>query len=90
MKKLIICAALLLGLASCDSAEPKERINSDNVDITVELMFTHDGCNMYRFQSCKGCHYVYWSDCRGSTETAYTVHHGKTTSTDYTQQITSK
>lgn len=39
---------LILLVAGCK--DPISTKQTDNKDITVQLMFTHDGCKVYRFQ----------------------------------------
>lgn len=41
------------------SKEPAE----NNKDYTVEYLFEHDGCKVYRFQD--GSYYVYYTNCKG-------------------------
>jgi len=55
-------------------------------DFKVELIFTKDGCNVYRFMDAG--HYVYWSNCKGSVQSSYSSTTGKTTPTHKIQSIT--
>lgn len=82
MKKIIAFAAVTLVLAGC-ARDPVETSRTDNPQINVSKLFEHDGCSVYRFND--GDKYVYYSNCRGSTQTS----RGKygdmnvTTTTDY-------
>lgn len=73
MKYIIIFLAALV-LAACIK-EPLKTDSTDNVNVPVSLLFTHDGCNVYRFSD--GGHSHYYTDCRGSTNEAHTETCGK-------------
>lgn len=45
MKKLI----LLMLLVGCEVADPIEIHRTDNAQVPVSLLFTHEGCKIYRF-----------------------------------------
>ena len=62
MKKLLLLAAL--SLAGCYN-EPVSKATSDNSSVELSVLFSHDGCNVYRFWD--GGRYHYYADCRGST-----------------------
>lgn len=48
MKRSILILSALLALSGCYS-RPIERRATDNSEITVETLFTKDGCTVYRF-----------------------------------------
>lgn len=61
--KLLYAVAVVLVVASCEKA-PIERQRSDNPDMQVDLLFTQQGCSVYRFYDVGEHHY--FADCRGS------------------------
>lgn len=44
----LVLGSLLLLVSGC-LADAKESHNTDNPNITVQLLFTHEGCTVYRF-----------------------------------------
>lgn len=54
MKKLIFVA--LLALLGCGK-DPMSKASTDNPEITVSTLFTHDGCTVYRFSDYGNPHY---------------------------------
>ena len=70
----ILALLILLPLAACDS-DPVSSAATDNQQVKVDLLFTHDGCKVYRFHD--GGYNHYFSDCRGSTTTSWTQYCGK-------------
>lgn len=71
----MIAAALLAGCGK--EATIRERTN--NVDIVVDTLFTHDGCTVYRFHDART---VYYAKCVGSNaNVTYSTSNGKTTTT---------
>lgn len=73
MKKLFTIA-LLLALAGCDK-DPVKRQGTDNVQVQVDDLFTHNGCTISRFYDGGRAHY--FADCRGSVSTARSEYCGK-------------
>lgn len=68
-KKLITTVILMMvGFVSCVRA-PQQVLTTSNQNYTLDLLFEHEGCKVYRFKD--GERYVYWTDCRGKVETAY-------------------
>ena len=59
MKRLFLIA-LLLAIASC-AKEPLSEEKTDNGEIKISLLFTHDGCSMYRFRD--DGEYRYFTKC---------------------------
>lgn len=54
----------ILAFASCTIARPLSKEPSqNNVTYTVEYLFEHDGCKVYRFYD-RG-NYVYFTNCKG-------------------------
>jgi len=43
-------------------------------ECTIEFLFEHNGCKMYRFYDSGK--YVYWSDCQGKVQSDYTTRSG--------------
>ena len=73
MKNTLIIALALIMLGCGKKA--KEKIQTNNSEIKIDLLFEHDGCKIYRFTD--GGHDVYWTDCRGKVETTYSRSTGK-------------
>lgn len=55
-------AAVVVALAGC--AKPAETASRAGVDFTVERLFTHDGCTVYRFRDLGYARY--FTNCSGS------------------------
>jgi hypothetical protein len=55
---------LALILAGCTN-DPVSTARTDNNQVPVDKLFTHEGCTVYRFFDGGRNHY--YSDCRGST-----------------------
>jgi Domain of unknown function (DUF4884) len=57
---------LLLLATSCRVGVPiKSEPPRNNKTYTIEYLFEHDGCRVYRFQD--GFNWVYFTNCTGST-----------------------
>lgn len=70
MKTLTLVLLLTAMIVTGCGVEPaKESIQHGN--FTVELLFTQDGCNMYRFYD--GNKYVYWANCAGTVQSSYST-----------------
>lgn len=65
MKQILIFLALVLVSLSCDK-EAKEKVETDNKEFNVELLFEIDGCKVYRFVD--GGHNRYFTNCNGSVQ----------------------
>lgn len=63
MKKLTV--VLLLALSGC-AAKPISTARTDNTDVTVDRLFTVDGCTVYRFRD-GALGYHYFTSCAGGT-----------------------
>jgi hypothetical protein len=67
-----IVATLLLGCllpSGCATRAASVSVHhTDNVEVTVEKLFTHDGCTVYRFRDV-GYHYYVRCDAAGSAMT---------------------
>lgn len=81
--KLLLLFTLLLAFAGCREAAQS---TVQNGNFQVEFLFKHDGCNMYRFKD--GTRFIYWSDCKGRTQSDYTTSNGKTSTTHHEESIT--
>jgi hypothetical protein len=77
---LITLAIITLSLSSCKKSAQQV---TQNGNFKLEYLFTQDDCKMYRFKD--GSRYIYWSDCRGKTQSDYSVKNGKTT-TEYKEE----
>ena len=53
---------LMLSLAGC-MTEPLATVPTNNAGIQVDLLFQHDGCNVYRFRDVT---YHYFAKCNGA------------------------
>lgn len=56
---------LLLLATSCFQQPVTRSVSENNRDYTVDYLFEHDGCKVYRFYD-RG-HYVYFTNCNGQT-----------------------
>jgi hypothetical protein len=67
-KSLHLVAAVVatLALAAC-AKEPTSRTATDNPDVPVETLFTHDGCTVYRFTDYGDA--VHFAKCESGTAT---------------------
>jgi len=76
MKTLAII--ILLTLTGC-SGKPEES-TTINGEYTVERLFTHDGCTVYRFRDPGS---RYFTNCQGSTSWSTTQNSGKSSTTTH-------
>jgi hypothetical protein len=79
---LLLAAVLFTGCIH----DAKESVQNES--FTVEFLFEQNGCKMYRFKD--GGRYIYWSDCQGRVQSAYTIQSGKTTVTHHVEAVTSE
>ncbi len=59
---------LLVLTAGCITQHPITKEPAENnSDYTVEYLFEHEGCKVYRFKdhSSAGTYYVYYTNCNG-------------------------
>ncbi len=76
MKKIIIFAALFILFTGC--AKPSEKkLNSSNSEFNVELLFTVDSINVYRFNDAG--YYIYFTNAIGKTHYTHVTSTGKVT-----------
>lgn len=74
MKKFIL-ASLLLAMFGCnESPMPKSKLETDNKDYDVSVLFEVEGCKVYRFKDDGWPRY--FTNCQGSV--SWTEAHGKT------------
>lgn len=59
--------ALAVMLSACEGVSPVSRSRTDNVEVTVEKLFTHEGCAVYRFHDDGRPHYYVVCD-RGAAQ----------------------
>jgi hypothetical protein len=76
---------IIITAIACDNRQPMKVEQTENTEYKVELLFVHNGCNIYRFED-QG-RYIYYTDCRGKVEYSYTVSDGKTSHTEYVQNL---
>jgi hypothetical protein len=57
-------------LTACNARLPLSLSRTENPDYSVELLFTHDGCSVFRFSD--GGYDRYFTNCHGSTSWAET------------------
>lgn len=73
MKKNIylwVLACVALAITSCNVYRPLETTKADNNHTySVDYLFEHDGCKVYRFKDEAG-NYVYFTNCSGSIAVA--------------------
>lgn len=55
---------IVLALSGC-ARDPVSTDHTDNQSVSVDKLFTHEGCSVYRFYDAG--HYHYWADCRGDS-----------------------
>jgi hypothetical protein len=58
----------LLLITACTVQHPiTKEVAENNKDYTVEYLFEHDGCKVYRFKdhNSVGTYYVYFTNCNG-------------------------
>ena len=86
MKLGIIALSFLL--AACGN-EAIGTVQTNNPNFELKLLFSHDGCSVYRFWDFNEVHY--YTDCRGSVTSARQTRCGKNcTRTDYYEITTVK
>ena len=68
MNRSLAAYLLLVPLAACVN-EPIATVPSNNPDVQVDTLFTHDGCTVYRFRDGP---YQYFVKCQGE-RTASTI-----------------
>lgn len=67
----------LLGIVGCE-ADPVSTKNTDNPQVKVQLLFTNDGCKVYRFNDGDNHYYAHCTE--GTVSTSSQIQHGKTSS----------
>lgn len=81
MKKILFIL-LIVGLFSCVKQAQESTANGEFV---VELLFTHDSCNVYRFKD--GGRLIYWSNCNGNIHYNYSTSGGKAHTTHHVETL---
>ncbi|MFT3908336.1 MAG: hypothetical protein QM737_02835 [Ferruginibacter sp.] len=86
---IVVIIVSMLIMTSCKQ-QAKSEVQEGN--FKVELLFTKDGCDVYRFKD--GAIYVYWSNCEGNIKSVVPqiIKAGKTNAVTNieTQTITTK
>jgi hypothetical protein len=65
---LSICGAALI-LSGCGQKDAQSTSQSSNPGISVDFLFEHDGCKLYRFND--NGHSVYYSKCMSSSTVSW-------------------
>ena len=68
MRIVTLTLLSLLMFAACAIKRPiVSEVAQNNKDFTVEYLFEHEGCKVYRFldQTAHGTYYVYYTNCSG-------------------------
>jgi hypothetical protein len=66
MRKLVAVVLLLL-LSACDEVASISTLPTDNPKITVDHLFDHEGCKVYRFKDQGES--LYYANCNGVNQT---------------------
>jgi hypothetical protein len=76
MKPLLFVLAFSLTVAAtgCVST-PVSNTTTNNPDVSVALLFEHDGCRVYRFYD--DLHYIYYANCGTHTQASWDRSCGK-------------
>lgn len=72
--KTLLILLLVFIVAGC-GVDPVRTEKTNNPSASVDFLFEHDGCRVYRFEDA--WRYHYFSDCRGSIDSAYYQSCGK-------------
>ena len=67
--KLAIALFSVLAILQGCSKDPISVEVSSNTNVTVDFLFEHDGCKLYRFVD--GGKPIYYAKCRESTQTTW-------------------
>ena len=88
MKTILLLLVILL-FSAC-TKKPISVSNTDNIDINVGELFTHEGCTVYRF-SDNGDYHYYAHCVNGSSETIVRRHEpcGRNCTRSYDENIPS-
>lgn len=68
MKAAILCLVAAIAVTGCYE-RPMSVNRTNNNNISVELLFEHEGIKVYRFTD--GPKHVYYTDARGATVAIY-------------------
>lgn len=77
------CLLLSLFLMGC-AKDPITTNKTDNEDVEVSLLFTHDSCKVYRFYD--GGRFHYFTNCN-STITSHSESCGKSCIRQYSEEV---
>lgn len=66
-RSVLVCFSIVL-LTGCIE-DPVATDATDNAAMTVDRLFTHDGCSVYRFWDAGHLHY--YTDCSGGTDAGH-------------------
>jgi hypothetical protein len=76
---MIMAGLSIIGLAlllmGCENNKPLSEKKTDNADYALALLFTNEGCKVWRFHD--KYEYHYYTDCRGQTMTELRRNCGK-------------
>lgn len=72
--RFLVFIAVLIVLAAC-AKHPDRSTSTDNVEFTVDTLFTYEGCTVYRFKDAG--RNIYYANCGTSVEVQYQHSCGK-------------
>ena len=76
-KVLLVAAAAMAFLCSCDDRRPQAVEGTTNPDFRVQYMFTYDGCRVYSFEGWDGRDHYFVKCSDGEAETNDDMNCGK-------------
>lgn len=79
-----VAVLALLAVAGC-GAPPVSTSGTDNGQVPLDTLFTHDGCTVYRFRDGGRSHY--WVNCPGRIDSQRTESCGKNCTTTHDDSI---
>jgi hypothetical protein len=74
MRRMFVSVVVAVSMAGCMATAAAVH-KTDNKEFNAELLFTHEGCRIYRFRD--GYREIYYADCRGPASTAWSEPCGK-------------
>jgi hypothetical protein len=63
LRKIILGVVCSIGFLAC-TTPPLSTSPTNNEKFTIDKLFTHDNCTIYRFSD--GGNYIYYADCSGN------------------------
>lgn len=68
MRRIALALALLAALTGCAEKKAAEASSAAGVEFSVDRLFTHDGCTVYRFSDAG--HLRYFTRCDGASSSS--------------------